>query len=53
LLDPRGETSDLFEVRKISTASLVEKKGKMVGKAMGPRDWKYPEAASIMSLLVE
>jgi hypothetical protein len=53
LLDPRGETSDLFEVKGISTAILVEKKGKMVGKAMGPRDRKCPEPVSIMNLLVE
>jgi peroxiredoxin len=53
LLDPKGETLDLFEVKGIPTTFLIDKKGKMVGKAIGPRDWKSAEIVSLISLLIE
>lgn len=53
LLDPQGETLDLFEVKGIPTTFLIDKKGKMVGKAIGPRDWKSPEVFSLVGLLME
>lgn len=53
LLDPQGETLDLFEVKGIPTTFLIDKKGKMVGKAIGPRDWKSPEVFSLVGLLIE
>jgi peroxiredoxin len=53
LLDPKGEVFDLFNVRGIPTTFLVDKKGKMIGKAVGPRDWKSQEFFSFISLLIE
>jgi peroxiredoxin len=53
LLDPKCETLDLFEVKGIPTTFLIDKKGKMIGKAIGPRDWKSPEVASLLNLLIE
>jgi len=53
LLDPKGETLDLFEVKGIPTTFLIDKKGKMVGKAIGPRDWKSVEVVSLLNLLIE
>jgi len=53
LLDPKGETLDLFEVKGIPTTFLIDKKGKMVGKAIGPRDWKSAEVVSLLNLLIE
>jgi peroxiredoxin len=53
LLDPKGETLDLFEVKGIPTTFFVDKKGKMVGKAIGPRDWKSIEVESLINLLIE
>jgi len=53
LLDPKCETLDLFEVKGIPTTFLVGKKGKMIGKAIGPRDWKSPEAVSLLNFLIE
>ena len=53
LLDPQGETLDLFEVKGIPTTFLIDKKGKMVGKAIGPRDWKSAEIVSLINLLIE
>jgi peroxiredoxin len=53
LLDPKGETLDLFEVKGIPTTFLIDKKGKMLGKAIGPRDWKSIEVVSLLNLLIE
>jgi len=53
LLDPQGETLDLLEVKGIPTTFLIDKKGKMVGKAIGPRDWKSSEVISLLNLLIE
>jgi peroxiredoxin len=53
LLDPKCETLDLFEIKGIPTTFLIDKKGRMVGKAIGPRDWKSPEAISLINLLIQ
>jgi len=53
LLDPKCEVLDLFEVKEIPTAFLVDKKGRMIAKAIGPRDWKNPEVFSFLNLLIE
>jgi len=53
LLDPKCETLDLFEVKGIPTTFIIDKKGRMVGKAVGQRDWKSPEVISLINLLVE
>jgi len=53
LLDPKSETLDLFEVKGIPTTFLIDKKGKMIGKAIGPRDWKSEEVVSLLNLLIE
>lgn len=53
LLDPKCETLDLFEVKGIPTSFLIDKKGKMIGKAIGPRDWKSEEVVSLLNLLIE
>jgi peroxiredoxin len=51
LLDPQGETLDLFEVKEIPTTFIIDKKGGMIGRAIGPRDWKNPEVFSLINLL--
>jgi peroxiredoxin len=53
LLDPEGETLDLFEVKGIPTTFLIDKTGRMIGKAIGRRDWKSPEVFSLVNLLIE
>lgn len=53
LLDPKCETLDLFEIKGIPTTFLIDKKGRMVGKAIGPRNWKSPEAVSLINLLIQ
>lgn len=53
LLDPKCEVFDLFKVKGIPTTFLVDKKGEMIGKAIGPRDWKSQEVFSLINLLIE
>ena len=53
LIDPKGKTLDLFGVRGIPATFLINQKGGLIGKAIGPRDWKRPEVVSIVNLLLE
>ena len=53
LIDPKCKTLDLFEVKGIPATFLIDKKGMMIGKAVGPRDWKKPEVISLLNLLLE
>jgi peroxiredoxin len=52
LLDPKCETLDLFEVKGIPTTFIIDKKGRIVGKAIGPRDWKSEDVFSLINLLI-
>jgi hypothetical protein len=40
-------------VKGIPTTFLIDKKGMIVGKAIGPKDWKRSEVVSIVNLLLE
>jgi peroxiredoxin len=53
LLDPKCETLDLYKVKGIPTTILIDKNKKMIGKAIGPRNWKSPEVISLLNLLLE
>ncbi len=53
LLDPNGETLDLFEIKGIPTTFIIDKNGKVIGRAIGPRDWKSQEVFSLINLLIE
>lgn len=53
LLDPNGKTLDLFQVKGIPATFIIDKKGKMVGKAIGPRNWESQEVFSLINLLIE
>ncbi len=52
LIDSKSEALDLFQVRRIPTTILIDKKGLIVGKAVGPRDWKKQEIATIINFLL-
>jgi peroxiredoxin len=39
LHDPRGDIMDWFGVRLIPVTYLIDKSGRIVGKAVGPREW--------------
>jgi len=51
LLDPKSEALDLFNVKGIPTTFIIDKKGRMIGRAIGPRDWKSQEVVSLVNLL--
>jgi peroxiredoxin len=53
LLDPRSETLDLYEVKGIPTTIIIDKQGIMIGKAIGPRNWRKPEVISLLTLLLK
>jgi peroxiredoxin len=53
LVDPNCNTLDLFQVKGIPATFLIDKRGRMVGKALGPRDWESPEVVSLINLLIE
>jgi len=52
LVDPKSETLDIFEVTGIPTTFVIDKQGKMLGKAIGPRDWNSSEIVSYLTQLV-
>ena len=52
-IDSKGKTLDLFGVRGIPTTFLIDQKGGLIGKAIGPRDWNRSEIVSIVNLLLE
>ncbi len=52
LLDPKGETLDLFEISKIPSTLIFDKRGKMVGRVIGPRNWSSPEVFSLIDQLL-
>jgi peroxiredoxin len=51
LLDPKNDTLDLFAVTRIPTTFIIDKEGRMIGQAIGPRNWKSPEVESILNQL--
>jgi peroxiredoxin len=52
LLDPKGKTLDLFEINKIPATLIIDKKGKMIGRVIGPRNWNSPEVFSLVDQMI-
>ena len=52
LIDPQCQTLDLYEVKAIPTTLIIDKKGQIIAMAVGPKDWKSPEARSLVDLLI-
>jgi peroxiredoxin len=53
LIDSKSRVLDLYRVEKIPMTFLIDKKGRFFGKAIGPRDWKSPEAIALFDHLIE
>jgi hypothetical protein len=54
LLDASGEvTGKLYGVWGPPTAYLIDRKGQMIGRIVGARDWSTPAARTLMQSLVE
>ncbi len=53
LVDQKNETLDLYDVKGIPTTFIIDKQGRMLGKAIGPRNWQSPEITSLLKQLTE
>jgi peroxiredoxin len=52
LLDPAGKTLDLFEISKIPAMLIIDRRGKMIGRVIGSRNWSSPEVFSLVDQLL-
>jgi len=53
LVDPQYQILDLYEVKAIPTTLIIDKKGQILAVATGPKNWKSPEATSLVNLLID
>jgi hypothetical protein len=54
LLDRSGDvTGKLYGVWGPPTAFLIDRHGRLVGRAIGPRDWSTPAARQVLVALLE
>jgi peroxiredoxin len=52
LLDPGGSVSGLYGTYKFPETYIVDRKGEVRYKVIGPRDWRDPEALRVMRELI-
>ena len=52
LLDPKCNVLDLYEVRRIPTTIIIDKNRKVIGRAVGPINWKSQEVISLLNILL-
>ncbi len=53
LHDPRGHIMEWFRVRLIPVTYLIDKSGKMIGKAVGPRQWDDESTLRLIEALLK
>lgn len=53
LLDEEGKVFDLYKAWSLPTTYLIDKKGEIVGKVIGYRDWHSQEARAFFRKLLE
>ncbi len=53
LLDSAGKTLDLFGIDRIPATVVIDKKGRILGRAIGPRDWSRPDVFSFIDQLLD
>lgn len=51
LVDQKGKSLDLFNVKAIPTTLVIDKQGRILGKAIGPRNWRSPGAIALLEKL--
>ena len=52
LFDPQGKVSAKYEFRGHPATFLIDRKGFLVGKVLGERDWSSPEAKALVTDLL-
>jgi peroxiredoxin len=53
LLDSEGLIGAKFGIRSIPTTFILDKEGRIIGKALGPREWDGDKAMALFDYLVE
>ncbi|HEA64922.1 MAG TPA: TlpA family protein disulfide reductase [Candidatus Aminicenantes bacterium] len=52
LLDSKGEVGSMYAVRAIPTTFLIDSEGRIVGAALGARDWANEDALDLIEHLL-
>jgi len=53
LLDSFGNTPPAFGIRAIPTTFILDKNGRIIGRAMGPREWDSRESIAMFERLAD
>ena len=53
LLDTTGDVGAGMGIRSIPTTFILDKNGRMIGKALGPREWESKESIALFEYLTE
>ena len=53
VLDPEGEAKALYKVRGLPTTYLVDRKGRVAGYGVGPREWDSEAAYALVGRLLD
>ena len=53
LVDPKGKVAQQFRVISIPTTLIINKEGRIIGHAIGPRDWESKESFTLFRQLIE
>lgn len=49
LFDPQGKASEKYQITGHPVTFLIDRKGFLVGKVMGERDWSSAEAKALVT----
>ena len=53
LLDLDGDVSFLYGIRGLPSTYIIDREGKIIGKAVGPRDWSSQESIKLFKTLLK
>jgi thiol-disulfide isomerase/thioredoxin len=53
LLDTAGEVGAMFGLYQIPTTYILDKEGRIIGKAVGPREWDSKKSISLFEYLID
>lgn len=53
LLDSDSRVAARYRVQGLPTTILIDREGRSVGRAVGPREWAGPEGRALMRSLLE
>jgi peroxiredoxin len=53
LLDSNGEVGDWLGVNSLPTTFVLDKEGRIIGSALGPREWDSPASIALFDYLID